>query len=91
VTGVLQLLAGGLVDGAVVVEAGEFGVSAALRSRRSSRSVRGVRLRGRGHVDAGPSVPDPDMQVGAGPLDHVIGGAVTGGERLDRHQVMYAH
>jgi hypothetical protein len=31
-------------------------------------------------------VPDPDLQAGAGPVDHVIGGAVTGGELVEPGQ-----
>jgi len=68
------------------------GVLAAILDRRAGPSrprqagcLRN-RLRHTGPVDAGAGVPEPHLQAGAGPVDHVIGGAVPGGDLVEPGQ-----
>ncbi len=82
----LKLLAGGLADGAVVVEPGEFGVLGGIEVTAQFPVGQAVRFRCLGAVDAGAGAPDPGLQAGPGPVDHVIGSAVAGRELIEPGQ-----
>ena len=75
----LQLLPGGRSDGAVVVQAGEFGVLGGVQGATQLPVGQAVRLRYLGPVDPAAGAPDPGLQAGPGPVDRVIGLAVTVG------------
>jgi hypothetical protein len=62
----LKLLAGGLADGAVVVEPGEFGVLGGIEVTAQFPVGQAVRFRCLGAVDAGAGAPRqtcPDIQL----------------------------
>src|SRR5579871_4285033 len=82
----LKLLAGGLADGAVVVEAGQFGVLGSVEFAAQVPVGQAVRFRCLGAVDARAGTPDPGLQAGPGAVDHVIGSAVAGGELIEPGQ-----
>ena len=73
----LQSLAGGLADCAVVVQPGEFGVLRDVKGAAQVAVGQAVRFGRLGAVDPGAGAPDPGLQAGPGPVDRVIGGAVT--------------
>jgi hypothetical protein len=76
----LQPLAGGLADGAVVVQPGEFGMLGGVQGAAQVPVGQAVRLRWLVAVDPGAGASDPRLQAGPGPVDRVVGGAVGVGE-----------
>jgi hypothetical protein len=82
----LQPQAGGLADGAVVVQPGEFGVLGGVQRASQVPVGQAARLRRLVAVDQGAGAPDPGLQAGPGPVDRVISGAVIVGEFIQPGQ-----
>jgi hypothetical protein len=72
----LQPLAGGLADGAVVVQPGEFGMLGGVQGAAQVPVGQLARFGWLVAVDPGTGAPDPGLQGGPGPVDRVIGGPV---------------
>src|SRR5690242_20843373 len=63
----LQPQAGGLADGPVVVQPGEFGVLGGVQGASQVTVGQATRLRRLVAVDPGAGAPDPGLQAGPGP------------------------
>jgi len=73
----LQPQAGGLADGPVVVQPGEFGVLGGVRGPAQVPVAQAARLRRLAAADPGAGPPDPGLQARPGPIDRVISGPGT--------------
>jgi hypothetical protein len=82
----LQPLAGGLADGAVVVQPGEFGMLGGVQGAAQVPVGQLARFGWLVAVDPGAGTPDPGLQAGPGPVDRVVGGAVGVGELVQPGQ-----